>query len=98
MLTAVKKSSIECFHAHQDKFGAQERIILEYIRNNPGKTRREISKATDIETSSVAGRVNKLLTDKELHELPRRKCSISGVSSHTLMIKPTVPEQEKLFE
>jgi hypothetical protein len=99
MRTAVKETSIDCYYSHQAQYDAQSAIIVDYIAKHPhpAPTRREIAKATGIETSSVSARVNKLLTDKVLHELPRRKCSISGIKAHTLMITPAKPEQTQLF-
>jgi hypothetical protein len=100
MRTNVRESSIECFHGQQARFDKQSQQIIDYIKANPTKafTRREIAVALSIDTSSVAGRVNKLVTDKELHELPRRKCSISKIMAHTLMIPRKQPEQTALFE
>jgi hypothetical protein len=101
MLTQVSDSSIDCYHGHTLEFNHQEQIIMDFIRANPTKTftRREIAYATGLEVSAVAGRVNALLHEKKvLHELPRRKCSKSGVSSHTVMLKPKgEPEQVEMF-
>lgn len=101
MLTKVSDTSIDCFHSHKAKFNQQEQIIMDFIAANKNRTftRREIAKAVGLEVSAVAGRINSLIHEKgALHELPRRKCSISGISSHTLMLKPEKPEQVELFK
>ena len=102
MRTNVSISSIDCFHAHKIEFNHQEQVIMDFIDAHRTKTftRREIAKAVGLEVSAVAGRVNSLIHDKGvLHELPRRKCTQSGVSSHTVMRKPVgKPEQVELFE
>lgn len=101
MLTQVSDSSIDCYHSHKIEFNHQEQTIMDFIDLHPTKTftRREIAFATGLEVSAVAGRVNALLHEKQvLHELPRRKCSCSGISSHTVMRKPLKkPEQVELF-
>jgi hypothetical protein len=101
MLTQVSDSSIDCYHSHKLEFNHQEQIIMDFIDAHPTKTftRREIAHATGLEVSAVAGRVNALLHKKNvLHELPRRICTHSGISSHTVMRKPVgVPEQVELF-
>ncbi len=98
----TSQASIDCFHSHKVEFNHQEQIIMDFIDENKTKsfTRREIAFATGLEVSAVAGRVNALIHDKEvLFELPRRKCSRSGISSHTVMRKPEgKPEQVELFD
>lgn len=102
MRTNVSTSSIDCFHSHKIEFNHQEQIIMDFIDAHRTKTftRREIANATGLEVSAVAGRVNALIHEKGvLQELPRRKCSQSGISSHTLMRNPVgKPEQVELFE
>lgn len=94
----VRASSIDCFHDHQHEFGAQEQTIIDYVSRHPSVTRREISKATGIEPGAVAGRVNRLIHElRVLHELPRRECSVTGVSSHCLMLRPKEPIQEAFY-
>jgi hypothetical protein len=102
MLTQVSDSSIDCYHTHKIEFNHQEQIIMDFIDANKTKTftRREIAFATGLEVSAVAGRVNSLIHEKGvLFEMPRRKCSRSGISAHTVMRKPIgKPEQVELFE
>ncbi|MFA6039868.1 MAG: hypothetical protein WC733_00010 [Methylophilus sp.] len=101
MLTNVSDTSIDCYHSHKVEFNHQEQIIMDFIDQHKAKTftRREIAFGTGLEVSAVAGRVNALIHEKGvLHELPRRKCTISGISSHTVMRKPVgKPEQVDMF-
>ena len=61
--------------------GAQQRRILRVLEKSYGPmSRREISEATGIETSAVAGRVNKLIELGLLLEHPRRKCRFSKIN------------------
>lgn len=96
MQTNVQETSIQCYHSHQQQFKTQEEIIYDWIatHNKPAPTRREIAKAINLETSSVAGRVNELLAKKLIEESGKRKCSITGIRASTLIITPT---QKKLF-
>lgn len=98
MRTNVRESSISTYHSLQSKFGAQTCKIMAFIHANPDAnfTRREIANQLSIETSSVSGRVNQLVHDGDLIELPiKRKCSITGIMAIVLRL-PLV--QEDLFE
>ena len=55
-------------------------IIVNSLQSNYkgwGMSLREISKFSGIEINAVSGRVNELKKQKKLHEMPRRKCSIT---------------------
>lgn len=100
MRTQISSASIDCYHSHQIEFSHQEQRIMDFIKRHPTKafTRREIAKAVGLEVSTTAGRVNALIHEKNaLEELPRRKCSISGVSSHTVMLKVSGAAQVEMF-
>ena len=89
MRTEVRQSSIDVYHSLQSKFGAQTCKIMAFMNENPqhGFTRREIAKYLSIETSSVAGRVNELVKNGDLIELPvKRKCSITGITAIILQL------------
>ena len=49
-------------------------------------TRGEISEKTGIRLSAVCGRVNKMIEDKHLKSLPSRKCSITDVLAHPVLV------------
>lgn len=101
MLTRVSDSSIDCYHSHKIEFNHQEQLIMDFIDEHPTKTftRREIACSIGIDVSAAAGRINALIHDKGvLHELPRRKCSITGISSHTVMRRPLKAGQADMFE
>lgn len=98
MRTNVRETSLDTYHSLQSKFGAQTCKIMTLINDNPQHdfTRREIANQLSIETSSVSGRVNQLVHDGELIELPiKRKCSITGITAIVLRL-PLV--QEDLFK
>lgn len=79
MRAAVKDTSIAAFHGHKaNGFAGQHGIILAVMR--PGKlySRRQIAKASKLETSTVAGRVNELLESGQLEVCGRVCCPLSG--------------------
>ena len=79
MRTAVTPSSIAAYYDHKaNRFAGQHGIILAVMR--PGKlySRRQIAKATRLETSTVAGRVNELLESGQLEVCGRVCCPLSG--------------------
>jgi hypothetical protein len=79
MKTAVSKSSIDAYHGHKaNGFAGQHGIILAVMR--PGKlySRRQIAKASKLETSTVAGRVNEILESGQLEVCGTIYCPLSG--------------------
>ena len=62
---------------------SQRQIILDMINNisnvnkSFGFSLKEISRQTGFEINAVSGRVNELKKQKKLHEMPRRKCTIT---------------------
>lgn len=79
MRTAVKDTSIAAFHGHKaNGFAGQHGIILAVMR--PGKlySRRQIAKASKLETSTVSGRVNELLESGQLEVCGTIYCPLSG--------------------
>jgi DNA-binding MarR family transcriptional regulator len=98
MRTSVRETSLNTYHSLQSKFGAQTCKIMAFMNENPQHnfTRREIASYLSIETSSVAGRVNQLVNDGDLIELPiKRKCSITGITAICLRLPLS---QSDLFE
>jgi hypothetical protein len=90
MLTNVNLTSINCYKVNKPKFDKQRDIIFNYIASQQvPPTRREISNATGIELTSVAGRCNELLHSYDaIINAGTRKCSLSGITAHTLKVKP----------
>jgi len=69
----------------------QRNVILEAVKSHhdpkgEGLSRRELSLLTEIENSSVCGRVNGLLKDGLLEETTKRFCTISK-----RLIAPVIP-------
>jgi DNA-binding MarR family transcriptional regulator len=94
MLTNVRPTSIDTYRKLQATFGEQTFKIMAFLHANKHRdyTRREIASYLKLDTSSVSGRVNKLVHDGDLIELEtKRKCSITGVTSFAL----SLPEAQK---
>ena len=57
----------------------QERVIVAALLANPGgMTRKEIAKMLDMDTGTVAARVNALVSRGAIEEDGKRECFISG--------------------
>jgi len=59
------------------KQGSQKRYIIRLLLTESPLSRREISKATNIEIGSVSGRVNELIKLGIVEETTMRKCIFS---------------------
>ena len=72
-------TSREAYHemVKNGKANTQLNIILNHLRENGSKTRRELSKELEIETSTISARVNKL---KNLHYICDTKKTICSLS------------------
>ena len=66
-------------------FGTQKERILNFLKYTSEATRREIATALNMDVSAVSGRVNEML-NKEIEELPRRKCNITNIYAHPIRI------------
>lgn len=80
----IAATSIDAYQHHRDsgKMGEQERTIFEFIQGFPnGMTRRQIAQQTDLDLSSVCGRVNTLVKSGHLLEYHGGKCPISRRSA-----------------
>ena len=89
MKTNVSDSSINTYHSEitLGKGAKQCRAILEYMKGKGAMTRREIATALDMETGTVAGRVNSLVESGALVESENLfRCSISGRRVHTVWV------------
>lgn len=72
--------------------------IVEYIRNHPWCTRRQVAAGTGILTSTVSGRVTDLLNKGKLVESGKKdECPISGRNVYSLKVPDSKPTQGKLL-
>lgn len=78
----ARHSSAECYHSasFQNTAHSDREIIAELVRKRGPMTRREIAGFLSMETSSVAGRVNELMSEEppvlvEIDE--KRPCPIT---------------------
>ncbi len=76
----VADTSIEAYEEHkaEGKVGAQSNMILKKMRPNTNYSRRELSRLTGIDLSSICGRVNEMLSVGLLVEDAQRKCLITS--------------------
>lgn len=79
-MSGVTSTSRQAYHGHKaNGFAGQHGIILAVMR--PGKlySRRQIAKASRLETSTVAGRVNEMLAAGQIEICGRLKCPVTGI-------------------
>lgn len=91
MKTAMAESSLIAFHAHRanGRLTRQQRDIFAFLCKHAHRdfTRKELSRALNMEPGTVAGRVNELRDELHLIEdLPIRRCSVSGNSAHPVRL------------
>lgn len=94
----VRQTSLEALRKYRaaGKGQTHRAIILDFLINNPGKTRGEISALTGVSLQSVCGRVNELLGYGVVVEVGRRKCTVTGSSA--MMVGPIYgDDQGRLF-
>lgn len=98
MLTNVRDTSCEAFHAHQSKSSAQRSRIMAFVMKRGGDwSIGELAHALGLEKSTVSARLNELLYEtKELVERPKRKDRISGITIRPVAL-PIVGQGE-LFQ
>ncbi len=79
MKTNVAQTSIQSYDAlKRGKLSNQEAVILLVMQRGHRYTRRELARKTKLETSAVAGRVNKLVADGLLVEDGTLTCTVTG--------------------
>lgn len=91
-------SSIEAYHQVEDRgtAGTQRERIYRFIRDHGPCTARQVAQALQMETATVAARVNALKNAGVVSEtLERIKCPITGMLVTGLM---DAPPQRKLFQ
>ncbi len=92
----MKDTSTEAYHKHK-KFPTQKERVLAYIKEYGPKTRAEIEEGTGFRINAVCGRVNALLKEGAIRELPKRKCNITGNAAHPVVLNGQKPVQSSLF-
>ena len=65
---SIRDTSITAYNELklETKSGTQKAIVLNYIKENGSKTRRQLAKALMIETSTISARVNSLINEFRL--------------------------------
>lgn len=98
MLTNVSTTSADTYHAirRDGSLTRQQAQIMAVIEAGRDYSRREIAYLADMETSSVAGRVNELLASEVLEAGRTRPCSYTGKTVHAVR-RPAGPVQRALF-
>lgn len=89
MRTQMKQTSIDSYLVLRGKGTDlnQKGIIVSRLRRCfVPLTRTEISDKTGLTINAVCGRVNELINDGWLAELPRRKCTITGSEAYPLKV------------
>ena len=79
MKTNVKDTSLDAYNDLKKDFqlGKMQQTILNTMENGTPYTRKELSRLTGIEISSIAGRVNELVDYGCIYVIGKKKCSIS---------------------
>ena len=83
MRTNVKDTSIDAYDdlRHTIKLGKMQQEVLDAMKPKIIYTRRELSRLTNLETSSIAGRVNELIEAGFIDVIDRKSTRLN--SSHT---------------
>lgn len=94
MKTDVAASSIDYYYGSRalSTFADQEKAILAVMQHGKTYTRRELSRLTGIEVSSVAGRVNSLIHLGVIEVIGRKVCSVTRINVEALMLTPVQME------
>ena len=69
----ARETSAEAYYGISSKAATDRQIIAQLVRKRGPMTRREVASFLHMETSSVSGRVNELLTDGLLVELDEKR-------------------------
>ena len=80
MKTNVKQTSIEAYNDLKKDFklGTMQQKVLDVMEKDTLYTRRELAKLTDMETSSISGRVNELINYGYLQVSNKIKCQFTN--------------------
>lgn len=95
MKTNVTPSSLASYdHLKAHIMGECQRKILSVMEAGKVYTRKQIARMTDMETSSVSGRMNELITMEVVQVIGSIRCPISGKLVEAVQL---VPDQKDLF-
>lgn len=76
---AVRNTSKAAYKEAQPHIGPQQEKVLEFIKLNPGLSRKEIGRELEVEPNVVTARIKELLDGKYVEESGYKKtCSITG--------------------
>ena len=87
MRTNVKDTSIDAYDdlRHTIKLGKMQQEVLDAMKPKIIYTRRELSRLTNLETSSIAGRVNELIEAGFIDVIDKVKCPITNKTVEALI-------------
>jgi len=95
MKTNVTDSSLASYdNLKAHIMGECQRKIISVMQPGQVYTRKQISRLTDMETSSVAGRINELLDAEVVQVIGSIRCPISNKLVEALQL---TPDQKALF-
>jgi DNA-binding MarR family transcriptional regulator len=88
MRTNVKDTSIDAYDdlRHTIKLGKMQQDVLNVMKPNTIYTRRELSRITKLETSTIAGRVNELIEAGYIDVVNKIKCPITNKTVEALTL------------
>lgn len=96
----IRESSQNAYICLQERgeINRQELIIIRALIQSGEKdlTRKQLARLTNLETSSVSGRVNRLVSNGYLVETNPRKCPISGMTVTPVALVDRQPTQLKM--
>lgn len=98
MRTAVAETSIDAYHAirRDGSLTRQQALVMGVIEAGRDYSLREIARLTDLDTSTVSGRVNELRAAGKLELGTTRPCTLSRKTIHPVRL-PSGPAQRGLF-
>ena len=88
MRTNVKDTSIDAYDdlRHTIKLGKMQQEVLSVMKPKTLYTRRELSRITKLETSTIAGRVNELIEAGFIDVVDKVKCPITNKTVEALIL------------
>lgn len=96
-MSNVRQTSIDSYHAHKgNNYNGQFQTILAAMKPGQVYSRREIAMLTRMETSTVAARINALLSplDGRVEVCGRIKCPHTGVNVEAVRLTVRMPTEQ----
>lgn len=86
MKTNVKETSLNAYDdlKGDDQLGKMQKRIIDVMKPNISYTRKELSRLSNMETSSVSGRVNELIGFGYIEVIGKQRCSITNKTVESL--------------